>query len=113
MKKIMNYKLFESVEDVDINEKMIRDLKELCMDLLDEGYTLSIDLYLPSVPLYIGCIQINHDDEKYSIKRKPTFPQKISYSFYLWSDEDVLYRDVVGELGKSICNMYPEEDIYY
>ena len=106
-----------------INYDVIADLKELCMEDIDDNYTLVIIIYsggriangtVYNVQ-YMGEITINHAGEKesFSVNTYSTeeLKRKIHYSFYLRKSvflRQMVYKKDIGDILNSIKSMYPD-----
>ena len=126
----------ESIKTM-INYEFIADLKELCMDLLDDGYTLTIDFRIVQVsmndsPVFTtslgtkftysaGEVEIDHKNEEYHwhnlsyfhIKQKPN--SSVHYTFYLshknGAQQTTCRFSESDDISLSIKSMYPELSI--
>lgn len=110
-----------------LNRDLISDLKDLCLDQLDNNYSLVINFFIIDKPNPIAYAIINHYKEGYNWYVRFSSPfinsdnYKIKYRWRLKKDRvaphffgqssDIYDKESICEIDYRIRAMYPDEDI--
>ena len=112
---------FEYICNSKIDHNLLRDLKDLSLDMFDSGYSVLIHVYLKHIDNYLCTIKFSHDDDiiKYhhvdskelgKILKSLCFNKFTYHFFYYDPSKSKIFDDTpeAEEIESIITDMYPD-----